>query len=360
MSLLSLHHENATVEEGLANYNTMDDDELGKETPQTSSWTVPKPLAVICLIGLVVVVGGGPRFVPTTMSFPTGGPDCVNSPTWSKKDNTAKNCNWVKALPNPRCTVRGPGGPLDLAKYSCRASCGCPDVPTASPTATSAPTATSSPTSAPSSPDTPATAPPTDPTTTEPTSSPPTAQPTPALDPNCAGCTESGCVCQGTAGKGCDQRHCQDARLIRCDAGFCDQSGATTKDPGYAPVDDAGSILCDGGSCDMTGAQSKTFFARMACDGGNCGMRGAKAETFTCEKGGCDYTGITGPVFFAPKQTSYTCDGGYCCLPDAWSVTVNGNCGGKKDCAVDATKCKSCSPRASGCLAPHMHDPHAL
>lgn len=110
----------------------------------------------------------------------------------------------------------------------------------------------------------------------------------------------------------------------------------------------------------MTGAQSKTFFARMACDGGNCGMRGAKAETFTCEKGGCDYTGITGPVFFAPKQTSYTCDGGHCCLPDAWSVTVNGNCGGKKDCAVDATKCKSCSPRASGCLAPHMHDPHAL
>ena len=55
-------------------------------------------------------------------------------------------------------------------------------------------------------------------------------------------------MCQGTAGKGCDQRHCQDARLIRCDAGFCDQSGATTADPGYAPVDDAGSILCDGGA----------------------------------------------------------------------------------------------------------------
>jgi len=161
-------------------------------------------------------------------------------------------------------------------------------------------------------------------------------------------------------GKGCDQTHCQDRPIIRCDMGYCNQAGATTTSDSYDPTTDAGSILCGGGHCDMTGAQSKTFFARMACDGGNCGMKNAKAETFSCLKGGCDFTGITGPSWFSEsKQTSYDCNGGHCCLPEKWTVDVFGTCGSKA-CDMDATTCKSCSPRASGCGAPGAIEPYVL
>jgi len=72
-----------------------------------------------------------------TTSEPTLDPDCVNSPSWFKKDDPSKHCDWVDELPDPRCSVKGQDG--GLAENSCRASCGCPPLPSSEPTTVYAP-----------------------------------------------------------------------------------------------------------------------------------------------------------------------------------------------------------------------------